>query len=326
MLSKNNRMNNRVNNRVNKQGNLDVNLKVRQRLQCKLDRAVLNEFGTPFYLSQVDTLKTPLVISSPHSGRHYPKAFQAQSTLSLHQLRQSEDCYIDQLLSPLASSGVPVLSAKFPRIYIDVNRNADEWPTEAMPLSMINQGPAQTMRARRGYGVVPTRIGQHTDIYPHDICANLIRHRLEALYHPYHNALQQLLQTSKNQFGHAVLLDCHSMPGTDPSGEKRADIILGNRYGQACRPETIAFIENIFTAQGYRVALNHPYAGGFITEHYGRPHLNVEAIQIEINKDLYLNPLTLERHHGWDKLSQNMQTAILQISEYFSAPDTIAAQ
>ncbi len=327
--------NNRGNYRGNNRQGAPENLKVRQRLQCKLDRVVLREIGTPYNVSKPGmlkpgTLKTPLVLSSPHSGRCYPKTFQAQSTLSLHQLRQSEDCYIDQLLAPLSGFGLPVLSANFPRIFVDVNRNADEWSVAATPENRSEgfsaNSPAITQRARLGFGVVPTRLGAHTDIYPHDISADLIRRRLEALYHPYHDALQALLQTAKGQFGHAVLLDCHSMPGFDLSGDKRADIVLGTRHGQSCHPETIEFIENVFTALGYSVALNHPYAGGYITAQYGQPNMNVEAVQIEINKDLYLNPLTLETCSGWDRLAENMKTAILQIDEYFSAPATIAAQ
>jgi len=296
---------------------------VRQRLQSKCDRIALSDLGAPYNLSRLDKLCTPLVLSSPHSGRLYPKAFQSQSLLSLHQLRQTEDCYIDQLFAPLCRLGIPLLAANFPRIMVDLNRGADEWPPQ-----ILAPNPSQpiTQRARLGFGVVPTRIGQHVDIYPHDISANLIGHRLKTLYHPYHGALQNLLQTAKRKFGHAVLLDCHSMPGSDLNGDKRADIVLGDRYGTACRPDTIAFIENVFTGLGYKTTRNQPYAGGFITAHYGRPNLNIEAVQIEINKDLYLDPLSLERHVGWDELAANMQKAIVRISEYFTVSEGIAAQ
>ncbi len=300
-------------------------LMVCQRLQCKLDRLALDEIGTPVSLLLAGQPSTPVVLSSPHCGRNYPKAFQAQSLLSLFQLRQSEDCYIDHLLTPLRKLGIPFLKANFPRILVDVNRSADEYSLQALH-HMGDGRPQPTQRARLGFGVVPTRLGLHMDIYPHDICADLIGYRLKTLYRPYHDALKNLLHSAKDQCGHAVLLDCHSMPGSDQSGEKRTDIVLGNRYGAACRPKTIAFIEHVFTSLGYRVRRNDPYAGGFITEHYGRPHMNIEAVQIEINKDLYLNPLSLEKNEGWDKLTNNMQTAIVQINNYFAARDTVAAQ
>ncbi len=294
---------------------------VRQRLQGRCDRMAIHEIGPPYTLLKPDGACSPLVLSSPHSGRLYPKAFQAQSLLSLHQLRQSEDCYIDRLFAPACGLGIPVLAANFPRIMVDVNRGADEWAAQILA---SDRSPPLTQRARLGFGVVPTRIGRHVDIYPHELDANLIERRLKTLYHPYHGALSNLLQAAKRTFGHAVLLDCHSMPGSDGAGQ--VDIVLGNRYGASCRPETMAFVENVFTGLGYKTARNHPYAGGFITAHYGQPYMNIEAVQIEINKDLYLDPVSLERHGGWDKLAANMQAAIAHINAYFTAPDRIAAQ
>ncbi|MCF6219631.1 MAG: N-formylglutamate amidohydrolase [Robiginitomaculum sp.] len=306
-----------------------ANTKTRQRLQVRLDKIAFDSFAPAHILTSPETLATPLVLSSPHSGRDYPPSFLAQSGLSLHQLRNSEDCYIDRLIEPLTDYGIPMIAANFPRIYLDLNRGPDEWPPEA--LASYDNAPSTSIRpisprARAGLGVVPLRIGPATDIYPHEITGRLVQGRLDALYFPYHDALRGLLQSAKEQFGHTLLLDCHSMPGHSTEGVPRADIVLGNCHGDSCRTGTIEFIQAVFTSLGYDVMLNHPYAGGYITAHYGRPDDNIQAVQIEINKDLYLNPDTLEPHIGMAKLANNMKTAILQIKDHLIIPASLAAE
>lgn len=302
-----------------------ANTKTRQRLQVRLDKIALEGLRPAHSLNKPNNLATPLVLSSPHSGRDYPPSFLAQSGLSLHQLRQSEDCYVDRFIEPLTEFGVPLITANFPRIYLDLNRAPDEWPPETLAGRTDGPWPIST-RARAGLGVVPLRIGQDINIYPHAITGNVVQGRLDALYYPYHDDLQALLQTAKRQYGRALLLDCHSMPGHDAQGNARADIVLGNCHGDSCDVETLEFIESAFTSLGYNVMRNHPYAGGYITNHYGKPENSVEAVQIEINKDLYLNTDTLEPHAGMDKLTANMKTALLQIKDYLDVPTSLAAE
>ena len=306
-----------------------ANIKTRQRLQIRLDKIAFECFRPPFSHSVPDVLSTPLVLSSPHSGRNYPASFLAQTRLCTHQLRQSEDCYIDQILAPLTASGIPIIAANFPRIYLDLNRAPDEWPPEALA-DRPGDGTADiwpiSPRARAGLGLVPVRVGADSDIYPHDITADLVQGRLDALYTPYHNALADLLHKARRTCGHALLLDCHSMPSHDISGNRRADIVLGDCYGETCHPDTIDYIENVFISLGYGVVRNLPYAGGYITSHYGQRHNKIEAVQIEINKDLYLNPDTLEPHAGMAPLTANMKTAILHIKNYLDMPNNLAAE
>lgn len=302
-----------------------ANTKTRQKLQMRLDKIAFDGFRPAHTLIMPEILTTSLVLSSPHSGRDYPPSFLAQSRLPLHQLRLSEDCYVDRFIEPLTAFGIPLIAAKFPRIYLDLNRNPDEWPPQILANRPKGPWPVST-RTRAGRGVVPLRIGPDTDIYPHEITGRLVQARLNALYYPYHDDLQSLLQTAKGQFGHALLLDCHSMPGHGAQGEPRADIVLGNCHGDSCRADTIEFIETVFTSLGYKVMRNHPYAGGYITTHYGRPENNVEAVQLEINKDLYLNPDTLDPHTGMVKLTAIMKTAILKIKDYLDTTTALAAK
>ena len=302
-----------------------ANTETRQRLQIRLDKIAFTDFHSPHKLSRPKVLATPLVLSSPHSGRNYPPSFLAQTRLTKQRLRQSEDCYVDHIIEPLTEFGIPLIAAQFPRIYLDLNRSPDEWPPEVLALREDGPWPVTT-RARAGLGVVPMRLEQNTDIYPHGITESLVRGRLDTLYHPYHQELQNLLHRAKQQFGHALLLDCHSMPGHDGAGNARPDIVLGNCYGDSCYPETIEFIEAAFTSLGYTVMCNHPYAGGYITAHYGQPSDNIEALQIEINKDLYLNADTLQPHTGMEELAANMQTVVLQTKDYLNALASQAAE
>ncbi len=302
-----------------------TNIETRQRLQVRLDKIAFADLRPTHTLSQPKKLTTPLILSSPHSGRNYLPSLLAQTTLSEQQLRQSEDCYVDRIIEPLTEYGIPIIAAEFPRIFLDLNRNADEWPPQILASRAGGPWPITT-RARAGLGVVPLKLGPHMDIYPHEITETLIKGRLRALYYPYHHALQNLLLRAKQKFGQALLLDCHSMPGHDAAGNARADIVLGNYHGKSCAPETIEFIEGAFTALGYSVMCNQPYAGGYITAHYGQSSDDIEAVQIELNKDLYLRADTLEPHAGIAKLKADMTSVILQIKDYLSAATSLAAE
>lgn len=250
------------------------------------------------------TAAGPLILASPHSGRIYPDALLERSSLTLNQLRQNEDCYIDQMLGFARHMDIPLLSALFPRCFVDVNRDATELPKEWRP----SKTEPSTARAEIGLGVIPTIIGEKMSIYKRSLKVAEVLPRLDALYHPYHNALSSLIAGTLKDFGQALLLDCHSMPGFTQMGQRRADIVLGDRHGTACRPETIAKLETLFQARGYNVTRNHPYAGGYVTSHYGRPDENVEVIQIEINRDLYLNPVSFARKAGYARLADDLRT------------------
>lgn len=297
------------------------------RFQGRHMRADMRAIGalTPAYaLVPCQNPRSPLILASPHSGRTYPQGFLDQTNLPLSQLRLPEDSFVDEILMPLTKFGVPLLHALFPRCYVDVNRSADEIPPENLPKN--NAFSRTSPRAHMGLGVIPTHISQGVPIYPRPLSAKQIETRLAALYRPYHNALSDLIEATKTKFGHTVLLDCHSMPGHAVSGKNRADFILGDRFGESCHPDTTNFLHDALETLGYSVTRNIPYAGGYITSHYGRPSQNVQAIQIEINKDLYLNHATLEPHDGMAQLTTHMQTVILALSNQLNTPDAIAAQ
>ncbi len=291
------------------------------RRQRHLEEACLAEFDPPIALTLPETRESCAIFCSPHSGNHYPADFISRSDQPLSGLRRNEDAFIDKLFAPTAIYGAPLLAARFPRSFVDVNRAEDELPQKWLP-----RGQTATMRADSGLGVIPLALGQNQPIYRRPLRASAVKARIETLYRPYHAALRALLRESQEQFGRALLVDCHSMPGFSISGTRRADIILGDRYGTSCRPETISRIEALFTALQYSVTRNYPYAGSYVTSHYGQPHDGVEALQIEINRDLYLNPVTLKPKRDYERLAEDLDVIIRGIISSEPASSLMAAE
>jgi len=251
-----------------------------------------------FDLARPTQQAAPIVLNSPHSGRLYPAAFLAQSRLAPFVLRRSEDAYVDDLFAFGPSLGIPLLRAHFPRAYLDVNREAGELDPAmfSQPLPMpVNH---RSMRVAGGLGTIPRVVGEGQPIYDELLPVSEVEHRINGLYRPYHRTLVDVLDETHRMFGQVVLIDCHSMPSqpfTAPRpGHRRADIVLGDRFGTSCAPAIVDCVEASLQAAGLIVARNKPYAGGFITEHYGHPGHHCHALQVEINRDLYMNEQTLE--------------------------------
>ncbi|GHA99817.1 N-formylglutamate amidohydrolase [Algimonas arctica] len=264
---------------------------------------------TPGHIIAYPTVwRAGLIFASPHSGHIYPQAFRDASILSAAQLRRNEDMFVERLVASAVPAGAPLLSARFPRCYVDVNRAPDE-----LPQAWCDTPIKETVRAQAGIGVVPTHIGERSPIYRRMPSRADAQARLTELYHPYHAALGALIADAKALFGHALLIDCHSMPGFAPMGSRRPDMILGDRFGRSCHPETLSSLRQILQSEGFSVAVNYPYAGGYVTEHYGQPETGVEVVQVEINRDLYLNPVTLAPKRGYDRVLERMTRIIAQI-------------
>ena len=266
----------------------------------------LDAFGEGHKVTHPPEWRAGVVFASPHSGSIYPADLLARSNLSAHQLRRNEDIFIDDLFRSAVAAGAPFLQALFPRVFVDVNRAESELPSQWEVLLDAAEYQQPTPRAAAGLGVVPTYLSETLPIYHRPPDIKDVSSRLTRLYHPYHSALTGLLETSLNRFGRALLVDCHSMPGFAPMGSRRPDIILGDRFGTSCHADTLGLFRHLFTQAGYSVGINYPYAGGYTTTHYGKPHAGIEAIQIEINRDLYVNPVTLSPKSGYAKLSEDL--------------------
>ncbi|WP_319518078.1 N-formylglutamate amidohydrolase [uncultured Martelella sp.] len=231
----------------------------------------------------------PLVFNSPHSGRGYSAAFLAASRLDAHEIRRSEDLYVDELFSMAPAFGAPLQRAFFPRAFLDVNRE----PFELDPRMFSGALPAHinvtSMRVAGGLGTIPRIVAENMPIYAAPIDAEEGLARIENIYRPYHRSLKQLMQDTKRLFGRAVLIDCHSMPGSVSVGghRRKPDIIIGDRFSTSASSEIAYAAMSILERMGFATAYNKPYAGGFITEHYGRPAADCHALQIEVSRRLY---------------------------------------
>lgn len=288
-------------------------------------REDLKPFGAGYDISAPSVWAAGVVFASPHSGSLYPAALLKRSKLSAHQLRRNEDIFVERLFESVVEAGAPLLQALFPRAIVDVNRAETELPDHWAHLLPGSEHAASTPRAAAGLGVVPTYLSESLPIYTHLPSEKDVTQRLAKLYRPYHRALNALLQDAKTRFGRALLVDCHSMPGFASMGSRRPDIILGDRFGTSCHADTLAQLKHLFSQAGYNVGVNYPYAGGYTTAHYGNPMDGVEAIQIEINRDLYVNPVTLAQKPGFSALEENLRQIMHEIIRT-ARPQDVAAQ
>jgi N-formylglutamate amidohydrolase len=238
----------------------------------------------------------PFVFSSPHSGRCYPADFLAQSRLDQHNLRRSEDCFVDILFADVVNLGAPLLKAHFPRAYLDANREPYELDPRMFDGKLPGFANTRSLRVSGGLGTIPRIVGDGQDIYRQRLSVSEALRRIDHNYRPYHRMLRDLVAQTLRQFGEAYLFDCHSMPSASlgPDVQPKPDFVLGDRYGTSCSAFLMDATQNILESMGYGVARNRPYAGGFITEHYGNPSAHVHALQIEINRSLYMDETRLE--------------------------------
>jgi N-formylglutamate amidohydrolase len=259
-------------------------------------------------LQQPVVRSLPLVLASPHSGTEYPADFLAASRLDPVALRRSEDSFVDELFGAAARLGAPLLSARFPRAYVDVNREAYELDpsmfVDALP-KFVNAG---SPRVRMGLGTIARIVASGEEIYAKKLRFAEAQRRIERLYRPYHQALHGLVEETATLFGGCLLLDCHSMPsGADSACEKSgADIVLGDCHGASCAPLFVEAARRFLVEHGFAVAINAPYAGGFTTGHYGRPSVHRHALQIEVNRALYMNERDYERKAYFPRLIQDL--------------------
>ncbi|MDZ5697541.1 N-formylglutamate amidohydrolase [Chelativorans sp. M5D2P16] len=252
--------------------------------------------------------QVPFVFNSPHSGRHYPSRFLSMSRLDAATIRRSEDCYVDELFAAAAGVGAPFLTANFPRAYLDVNREPWELDPRMFSEPVPSFANIRSPRVAGGLGTIPKLVGEGYDIYEERLPLAEALSRIEHIYKPYHACLAELLSRTRAIFGYAILVDCHSMPANIRvgDGQGRPDFIVGDRFGSSAAAALSQHAISLLTAQGYRVANNKPYAGGFITEHYGRPAEHLHAVQVEVNRGLYMDERTLQRTDGFNRLAADL--------------------
>jgi N-formylglutamate amidohydrolase len=277
---------------------------------------IVDQLAPPFEVLEPTTLSGPVVCNSPHSGRSYPTAFLAQTRLDLALLRRSEDTFVDELFAEAVRLGVPMMRAHFPRSFLDVNRE----PYELDPRMFEGRLPAfantRSLRVAGGLGTIARVVGDAREIYDRRLPVDEALARIELYYKPYHRELRRLVVRAQESFGLAVLLDCHSMPSSASGRDERprADIVLGDRYGTSCATLVTDVIEESLRDLGYSVLRNKPYAGGFITEHYGDPAAGLHAAQIEINRSLYMDEREYRRIARFEYVRADLGRTIAKLA------------
>ena len=242
-----------------------------------------------------------LVYSLPHSGRYYPQSFIAEARQTPQGLRVSEDAFVDDLVNITPELGVYGLTSRYARAFCDVNRNALELDARLIRGELPRAALSLSARVKAGFGVIARRLSAEEDIYRQPLDMEEVNRRLDLIHRPYHEALKGLLAEARRT-GPAILIDWHSMPSAAlnqfRTGEQKPDIVLGNRHGETCSERLVRRVSGVLEGAGLRVGLNKPFAGGYIVETYGRPAAGIEALQIEINRAIYMDEERLEPHAG----------------------------
>ncbi|MGI9437830.1 MAG: N-formylglutamate amidohydrolase [Geminicoccaceae bacterium] len=267
------------------------------------------ELGSPIAILQPKRASVPVILSSPHSGQIYPPCLLREVRLHHHQLRRLEDAFVDRLFDQAPSLGAPFLHARFARAFVDANREAFELDADLFDEPLPAYANPNSAKAKAGLGTIPSRIAGQA-IYRSKLTLDDAERRIKLAYWPYHHALQRLIDERRTRFGQILLLDCHSMPSFSvngalaggPRGSGMIDFALGDRFGSSCAPAIIRHVETFLAGKGFRVARNRPYAGGYITAHYGQPKIGIHALQIEVRRGLFM-----------DERNQHPLSALLEI-------------
>lgn len=269
--------------------------------------------GPPVTVLEPQHLSSAAVFSSPHSGRRYPESFVRRSRLDSLALRASEDAFVDDLFSTAPNYGAPLLAAEFPRAFVDVNRADDELDPALIAAPSIR---SRTLRVSAGLGVVPRVVSEGRPIYDGKLTMTEVQARIVACHAPYHAAVNQTLRRAKESFGMGFLIDCHSMPSEGGRiASRRAEVVIGDCYGVSCGADVSDMVVGLFRRAGFRVARNAPFAGGYLTHRYGRPRRGYHAIQIEIDRSLYLDEQRIVPSANYKDFASALQPVIAGLAE-----------
>ena len=266
----------------------------------------------PYTIARPVRQTAPLVFASPHSGRNYGPAFLAAARLDPVGLRRSEDSFVDELFSSAPAHGAPLLAATFPRAYCDPNREAWELDPAMFDSPLPAWVNTTSARVGAGLGTIARIVASGEAIYRSKLQFSDAQSRVGSCWVPYHEALTGLIAATRQQFGACLLVDCHSMPST--AARDAPDFVLGDAHGTSCAPGVVQLVEGSLAAHGYAVRRNDPYAGGYVTRHYGRPREGIHALQIEVSRALYMDQARFERSPAFAVLHGQLSTLVASLA------------
>lgn len=260
---------------------------------------------------------TSVVFASPHSGRKYSAAFLRRAILNEQHIRSSEDAFVDDLFANAPDHGAPLLLAQSARAYLDLNRGPEELdPALIEGVRRVAHNP----RIASGLGVIPRVVSNGRAIYRGKLSLDDAHTRIRDVWRPYHDTLQTLMDQSQASFGEAILVDCHSMPHEalehlGPPGAARPDVVLGDRFGAAAASSVVEQIEAAFASAGFKVARNMPFAGAYICQHYGRPSRRNHAVQVEIDRSIYMDERLIKPNANYKAFKAALDGVIAEIAD-----------
>ncbi|MBM3489256.1 MAG: N-formylglutamate amidohydrolase [Alphaproteobacteria bacterium] len=277
----------------------------------------------PFEVRQPATWTSPVVYAVPHSGTYYPSDLVLASALDRLTLRKSEDAFVDELFLPAILTGSPLIKVNYARVYLDVNREPYELDPQMFEDPLPPEANTTSLRVAGGLGTIARVVADGAEVYRSKLKFEAAEERVARIYRPYHEALAELLRAARARFGFAVLIDCHSMPSMGAmqgDGRRRADVVLGDRFGTSCATLLSDLAETLLRAEKLAVARNNPYAGGFTTYHYGRPAEGVHALQIELNRALYMDEERIAKRADFAALAASLRRVIAGLSGLSAEP------
>jgi len=272
----------------------------------------------PHEIIQPQRQTLPLVFASPHSGSDYPPEFLASSRLDPMSLRRSEDSFVHEIFGCAPEMGAPLLHALFPRAFVDPNREPYELDPAVFKDRLPPYANTSSPRVAAGLGTIARVVANGANIYRNKLSLEEGLERIRSYYWPYHEALRGLVETTKERFGYCILVDCHSMPSNSRPGPRASRgrgargtaFVLGDCHGTTCAPAVTQAVERVLSDKGYMVVRNTPYAGGFVTRHYGKPRAQVHGLQIEINRHIYMDETRIERRPALKTLAEDMRDVV----------------
>lgn len=255
----------------------------------------------------------PVILTSPHSGRRYDPEFLAASRLDAVTIRRSEDSFVDEIFGAAPAYGAPLLAADFPRAWCDVNREAWELDPAMFADRLPDYINTSSPRVGAGLGTIARIVGTGEEIYARKLTFADAQARVATCWQPFHTVLQQLIDETLAYFGACLIIDCHSMPSAASRLGALPDIVLGDGHGTSCAPMIADFVHNELMRRGFTTRRNDPYAGGYITRHYGRPRNNVHVVQIELLRSLYMNESSLKKKLEFNRLQERLESFLQEL-------------
>ena len=280
-----------------------------------------------YRLEEPIVLQSGIVIASPHSGRNYTSSVKEQSILDPITLRSSEDAFVDELMDFAPDLGIPLICSEIPRAFVDLNRARDELDSAIIEGIRPN---GQNPRIISGLGVIPRVVANGKEIYSGKLSKEAAYERLEKFWDPYHSKLSELLDRAYRQFGYSILIDAHSMPHeailNASSVFHTSQVVLGDRYGASCSLEIINNLTKLISKNGLHASRNIPFSGAYIVQRYGSPGLNRHAIQLEIDRSIYMDERKIQKLEKFLKLKNKLRNILRDFSKTHTSITSIAAE